>query len=436
MDERAVIGTVRATGLLGPDAPVVVLLSGGRDSVCLLDVAVRLAGAGAVSALHVDYGLRESSPADAEHCASVCDALGIELALRRPTRPESGNLQAWARDVRYGAAAQIAASRGGARVATGHTATDQAETILYRLAASPGRRALLGMARRDGRLVRPLLGLARDDTEAYCRARGLGWRDDPTNDTDDYARGRVRGSLVPALRAIHPGAERNVLRTAELLRDEAAALDGLLDEVLAGRAEVELDRLATLSPALRRLVVLRLAEDAAGRLTPAAGNRVDELLALRGRPGSAAIDLPGGVRALVEYGTLRFTGSAAAPPLPVALPVPGRARFGDFLVTCEPRAPRPADGVLDAARLAPTLEVRPWRAGDRIAPLGLGGHKTLGDLFTDRRVPRDRRARVPVVVSGAEVAWVPGVATSERFAITGATTTAVRLHAEPARKPR
>src|SRR4051812_49234926 len=165
---------VAATGLLEAGRPVVVLLSGGRDSVCLLDVAVELCGTHPVRALHVNYGLRAESGDDEAHCRAVCAALGVALTVERAARPEDapGTLQAWARDVRYAAAARVAAPDGG-RVAAAHTATDQAETILYRLAASPGRRALLGMPARSGRLVRPLLGVTREETAAWCRARDL-----------------------------------------------------------------------------------------------------------------------------------------------------------------------------------------------------------------------------------------------------------------------
>ena len=152
------IDAVRETGLLAASRPVLVMLSGGRDSVCLLDLAVRIAGADAVSALHVNYGLRDASDADELHCALLCERLGVPLEIRRPRRPERGNVQAWARDVRYAAAAELA---GEGDIAAGHTATDQVETILYRLASSPSRRALLGMKPREGRLVRPLLNFAR-----------------------------------------------------------------------------------------------------------------------------------------------------------------------------------------------------------------------------------------------------------------------------------
>ena len=300
---------VREDGLLPPGTPLVAMLSGGRDSVCLLDLAVRLLGAEAVTALHVNYGLRDDSDHDEAHCAALCERLGVRLEVERPRRPEGpGNLQGWARDVRYAAAAQLALPRDGV-IATGHTADDQVETILYRLASSPSRRALLGMRRRDGKLLRPLLSFTREQTTAYCEERGLAWRDDPTNREPAYARNRVRHGLAPALAEVHPAAARNVLRTAELLRDEAEVLDGLVAAELGGdnispRGTIELERLAELAPALRRLVIQQLADRAAGRPVPGAANHADEVAALR-RTGTAMLDLGGGVRAIAERGVLR-----------------------------------------------------------------------------------------------------------------------------------
>jgi tRNA(Ile)-lysidine synthase len=303
---------VASTGLLDLGRPVVVLLSGGRDSVCLLDVAVALCGRDAVSALHVNYGLRDEADVDEAHCVALCARLGVPLETERTERPDDapGNLQAWARDVRYAKAARVAVAIGPAtRVAAAHTATDQAETILYRLAASPGRRALLGMPARSGRLVRPLLDVTREETAAWCRERGLRWREDATNDSDRYARGRVRGELVPALRAVHPAAEQNVLRTAELLRDEAEVLDVVVDTALAGRDRIAVGHLAALPRALARLVVRRLAEDATGELCARAPGRLDEILAL----GDGALDLGAGARAVVAGGVLHCERT---PPLP------------------------------------------------------------------------------------------------------------------------
>jgi tRNA(Ile)-lysidine synthase len=291
-------------GLLAAGRAVVVLDSGGRDSTCLLELATRVAGPECVTALHVNYRLREASDADERSCAALCGRLGVELTVRRPRRPPSGNLQAWARDERYGAAAQLALARDGA-VAAGHTATDQVETILYRLASSPSRRALLGMRRRDGRLIRPLLAFTREQTAAYCVARGLAWREDESNDSDAFARNRIRARLVPALEEAHPAAQANVLALAQILDDEARVLDELVARTLAGRREIELSRLRALEPALRRLVVQRLADQAVGGPTPGAARRADEVAALADH-GTAALDLPHGVRAIAEGGVLRF----------------------------------------------------------------------------------------------------------------------------------
>jgi tRNA(Ile)-lysidine synthase len=286
---------------------VVVLLSGGRDSVCLLDCAVAL-GADVV-ALHVNYRLRPSADADERFCAELCGRLGVPLEGRRPERPAGpGNLQAWARDARLREGRLLAVPRG-ASLATGHTASDQAETVLYRLAASPGRRALLGMGARDGEIVRPLLTVSRDETARHNEARGLTWREDPTNDDDAFARNRVRNDLVPALERIHPNAQGNVVRTAELLRDEAEVLDQVVDTALAGKSEIALNTLRVLPPALARLVIRRLAEDAVGRLCPRAPSRMQEILAL----DRGALDLGDGVRAVVEAGMLRMVPT---PPLP------------------------------------------------------------------------------------------------------------------------
>jgi tRNA(Ile)-lysidine synthase len=311
-DAGGIVDRVREGGLLPPGRPVVVLLSGGRDSVCLADLAVLLAGRDRVAALHVDYGLRgAASEADARHCEQLAEQLGIPLTVERAGEaPRSGNLHAWARDLRYAAGLRIAAARGG-RLAVGHTASDQAETILYRLAASPGRRALLGMHDERGLLVRPLLraGLTREDTARWCKERGLAWREDAANDDERFARARVRGDLLDALRAVHPAAEANVLRTAELLREEAEVLEVVVDTALAGRDHIGLEHLASLPPALARLIVRRLAEDATGGLCPRAASRLGDVLAL-GEHG--ALDLGEGARAVVAGGMLHLERT---PPL-------------------------------------------------------------------------------------------------------------------------
>ncbi|MDQ3434470.1 MAG: tRNA lysidine(34) synthetase TilS, partial [Actinomycetota bacterium] len=146
---RRALEAARESGLVREDGPLLVLLSGGADSVCLVDVAIELGAS--VSALHVNYGLRAEAREDETLCRALCDALGIELAVEHALLPEEGNVQAHARDARYRVAEGVAEGD----YAAAHTASDQAETVLYRLAVSPGRRALLGMEPVRGRLVRP-----------------------------------------------------------------------------------------------------------------------------------------------------------------------------------------------------------------------------------------------------------------------------------------
>lgn len=304
---------VQATGLA--DAPLVVLLSGGRDSVCLLDVAVLLLGAERVRAVHVDYGLRgAASDGDREWCVELCDRLGVALEVERVVRPEgSGNLHAWARDARYARGAAAARAFGAdARLAAGHTLSDQVETIMYRLAVSPGRRALLGMEAVRGLLVRPLLAaeVTRAETATWCLDRGLAWREDASNLDRAFARARVREDLLPALRTVDERAEVNVLRTAALLREEAAVLDEVVASEVADGA-IARDRLAALPPALARLILRRLAEDATGTLCARAATRLDDVLALG---PNGLLDLGDGARAAVVSGTVRVGRTPAREP--------------------------------------------------------------------------------------------------------------------------
>jgi tRNA(Ile)-lysidine synthase len=390
-----------------PSGPLLVLVSGGGDSVALLDLAMR--GEADVSALHVNYGLREGADEDEAFVRELCSRLGVPLVVERVALPEGGNLQEQAREARYALAERLAEGL----YATGHTASDQAETVLYRLAVSPGSRALHGMPARRGRLVRPLLGVTREEVRAYLRERDLPWREDPSNADRRFARARVRHDLMDALRSIGPAAERTIAETARQLRDEAEVLDDAVAEALerlGGGPAVSASELRVERPAVRRLVLRRLAELAGGEL--GAGD-VERIMALGGR-GSKSLDLGGGLRVVVEYGTLRFTrADSPAAPEAVTLAVPGRARFGDWEVTAMPGAAR---AEVSVTGVAGPLIVRGWREGDRMRPAGVGGTKTLQDLFTDRKVPRELRRTLPVVTSGEEIVWVAGVAVDERFA--------------------
>src|SRR4051795_10431876 len=152
---------VGSSALIGEGESVLALCSGGADSAALAAGLVGALGSGRVTALHLNYGLRPDSDADEATCRELCDLLGIELLVERVQLPE-GNVQAAAREARYAAAERLRLERGIDLVAAGHTRTDLAETLLYRLATSPGSRALLGLRPRRGTLIRPLLSLSRE----------------------------------------------------------------------------------------------------------------------------------------------------------------------------------------------------------------------------------------------------------------------------------
>ena len=395
------LDAARASGLVVAGEPLLVLLSGGADSVCLLDVAIELEAG--VSALHVNHALRDGADADERFCRELCDRLGVPLTVERASAAPEGNVEAWARELRYAAAERLA----DGDYATGHTMSDQAETVVYRLASSPGRRALLGMEPRRGRLVRPLLEATREDTRAWCRERGLEWREDPTNADMYYARARVRHAVMPHLRELNPASERNIAETARRLRDEEELVEAAVDSALERLGPApELAALRSEPAGLARLVLARLAG------APVSPARAAQILRLS-EEGTHELDVADGVRAVVEYGRVRFArGADAAAPEPVPLPIPGFARFGDWEVEAHPG--ESGEAVMSAEQLGTAVTVRSWRDGDRMRPAGLGGTKSLQDLFTDRKVPRALRRLLPVIEANGEIVWVAGVAAAER----------------------
>jgi tRNA(Ile)-lysidine synthase len=420
---------VSASGLIEPATEAVVMVSGGADSACAAAGITGVLGAERVHASHVNYGLRAGAGEGEAAARRLCAALRIDLHVERPQQLPPGNVQAAARTIRYDAARRLLDRTGAAVIVTGHTRTDIAETALYRLAASPGSRALLGLAPRTGRVVRPLLSLGRDRIRELALAAGLPFADDETNDEPIYARNRIRAEVLPVLRDVNPGVEPNIAETRAELAEEATLLERVVLEALtdagadAGAVEVPAAALTGWEPGLRRLALRALAERAAGRHVPLGRDRATEIERLAAKPEGGMVELGSGLVCVCESGAISFRAApadAAPPPAPVALALPGLARVGEWEVRAELH-PGPVDpagpdlATLDAEALAGAIEVRTWRHGDRIQPLGMTGTKTLQDLFTDRGVPRSQRAARPIVTVDGEVAWVAGVAVSERF---------------------
>ena len=428
----ALAEAVRASGLVDPSSTVVVMASGGPDSACAAAGLARLLGPESVHVLHVNYGLRPDADRDERTCRELCGRLRIDLHVERP-RSLQGNLQDAARNARYEAAERLRARTGAAVIATGHTRTDVAETVLYRLAVSPGARALRGMQPRNGRIVRPLVGLSRSDARELATAASLPFEDDPTNLDPAFARNRIRHEVLPVLAELG-AAEANIAETHAELIEEAELLDAVtLDELKAAGAPaassaIAAAELANLAPGLRRLALRALAERAAGRTVALGRARAAEIARVASSPRGGIVELGGGVRAICEAGAVHFETSspADAAPEPTRLTVPGTCRIGRWEVRAElhpvPVEPAGPDlATLDAGELGGELIVRTWHEGDRIRPLGMSGTKSLQDLFTDGGVPRSARGELPVVVAGDRVAWVAGVAVSEDFKLASGT---------------
>lgn len=400
----AVLATIRRRRLLGPADRVLVALSAGPDSTALLAVLAALRDAGEIGevfALHVDHGLRPGE-GDAACAAASCARVAVPLE-RVKVRVGPGNVQAAARRARYAALVAGAERAGATRIATGHTRTDQAETVLLRLLRGAGARGLAGIPPRRGPFVRPLVDCTRAEGLRFLEGLGLAWRDDPTNATPRFARNRVRLSLWPAVLALAPAAEGALARAADLAREDERALARRARELVGGERAVAVAALAGEPVAVRRRVVRRLWRNASGRTAGLEARHVEAVLALarRGRPGRAT--LPGGREARCRYGRLEL--GAAAPPAaeafaPVEVPSPGRYALPARGVAVEVCARR-------ADALPWPLALRTRRPGDRFRPDGGRGSKKLKGWLIDRKVPREDRDGLLVLAHGASILAVP-----------------------------
>lgn len=421
---------------LAPGARVVVGVSGGVDSTLLLRL---LHAAGfAVTAAHVNYGLRGAdADADEAFVRLLAETLGVRAHVRRVALPEAGNRQAAARRARYAFFEEVAEAEGAAVVAVAHHQDDQAETVLLHLLRGTGPRGLAGMpAARPIRrgsavcLIRPLLRWPRAELEALARREGWGWREDASNRDVSYRRNRLRRQVLPLLEAwFGPGVAERIAGTAEGVR---ALLDALPEppqrlSVAGLRALPAVERHARLLAALRRW-----APEAPLRRTVFA--RLDALL--DAQPGRR-VAWPGAV-VWRDRDALVVEPVRAAPPpeaLPVERGVPAETPAGTLEVVAldgPPLVAAPSGGleeVADADALRSPLVLRPWRAGDRLRPLGLSGTKKVSDLLTERKVPPPERARQRVLCAGpeGEIMWVVGHRLAHAARVHAGTARAVRL---------
>lgn len=425
---------------------VLVAVSGGADSVALLAALRELQGAFGIGlvAAHLNHGLRGAeSVADCAFVERLAGELAVPLHVDTAQVP-SGNLEAEARRVRYAFLERAATALGATKIATAHTLDDQAETVLLRLLRGAGRRGLGGIRPRRGRIIRPLIGCDRVQVRSFLVERGLDWRRDRSNFDVTYARACIRAGYLPALaREFNPRLARALARLADVLREEDALLDRLAATVPGAGEALDLAVLCALEAPIARRVVRRWwRRYGSGRRLGLA--HVEAALALaRREAGGGGVRVPGGA-VVREEKALRFRaapdafGAAEAyafalePGAAVEVPGGWRLRLSEEVVDEGP-PPGVAVCVVDADRLRAPLSVRNRRRGDRVQPLGLGGHTTIKRLFIARGVPRALRVSYPLVLAGDEVLWVPGCARSERALVTAATrrTLVIRVETAP-----
>jgi tRNA(Ile)-lysidine synthase len=424
--------TIERHGMFRLHQRVGVAISGGADSVCLLEVLLELAARWdlRLAVLHLDHGLRgEESRQDAEFVRALAGARDLPFTLERADlRSAAGNLEEAAREARLQFFRQRIAAGAVDSVAVGHTRSDQAETVLFRFLRGAGTAGLAGIRPlTDDGIVRPLIDVTRAETEAFLRARGVAWREDSTNRSARFARNRIRHSLLPQLALEwNPAIEETLAKTADWAlaeeaywKDEIArlALACLRDDDAAVLAPAE--ALARLPLAAARRLVRHAIERAKGDLRGIGLDHVDRALEMaRAAKGHGRVQAPG-IGITRSFDWIRFAPPQSPPSAwqqPAAVPgcvcVPG-AGIEIQLKLVEKRGTDPTPGsvynseedCVDGHLVSGSLVFRNWRPGDRYRPNGHSNEAKIKTLFHQARVPVWERAQWPVLASGDSIVW-------------------------------
>lgn len=450
-----VVRTVRSRSLFQRGQHIVVAISGGPDSVALLSILHHLRSSWALtlSAVHCNYGLRGAeSEGDQQFVKAFCQELGVSLHVRRVDLQPDGrrtSLQAVARDFRYRVMQEIAEQCGADRIAVGHTANDQAETVLLWMLRGAGPTGLSGMpAFRDHNIIRPLYDTKRQEILTYLRATGLSFREDSSNFKPHYLRNRVRTEVIPVLTQLVPSSVDALCRLAEICREDDRYLDQqstalsspALKQESDGGWTIDRGCFLELPRALQRRCIRNLFRRNDAQFRSPSLRTVDRIIRLASGKGSgSSLDVKGG-HVLVGDRHLRFVPLQAREISHTGQPhdrcqeflsVPGELIWSGtgqrLQVQQQARtrmcAPLGKDRILvDADRVSQPLVVRNWLPGDRFHPSGMGGHsKKIQDFFTDLKVPIAARSLVPLVVAPEGILWVVGYRQDERWAPTAAT---------------
>ena len=464
---KKVLRVIRDHDLVKEQEMLVIGVSGGPDSVCLLHILADLRKTLGLKLhiAHLNHMLRGAeSDGDADYVSSLSKVLGI------PATIDSQDVQAYqkehrlsleeaAREIRYGFFSRVAASLNAETVAVGHTANDQIETILMHLVRGTGLAGLRGMQPSsyyllpDGtrlKIIRPLLEAGRDETEAYCAALRLSPRSDSSNRWTNQLRNRVRSELLPLLREYNPDIEGALLRMARAADADLAYVDGETSRLWDSVAKLEPEGIAIdregfskLHPALKRHLIRSALLRLLGDLQDIESTHIESLLEAMVKPAGKRLSLPRDVTFHSDYGHGLITTKRPIPcPFPILkgeyrLNVPGETELHGWRVKStilkrqhEEDNESELTAYFDFDAAGKELTVRGRRRGDRFQPLGMEGTKKLHDFMVDSRIPRPWRDSVPLVCSTRHILWIAGWRIDHRARVTPSTKRVLRLEFE------
>jgi tRNA(Ile)-lysidine synthase len=436
---------------------VLVGLSGGADSVCLVAILINLTHDLGIelSAAYIDHGLRpEEIPSEVAFCRKLCDDRHVNLIIRKIdpksyAADEGLNKQEAARELRYKALEDIAAETGANKIALAHNADDQAETLLMHLIRGSGPAGLSGIPPIRSRIIRPLIETERSEIEGFLSESDISYMTDSSNMKDDYLRNRIRHFIIPAFRNINRDFVQTVVRTTNIFRDEERYFDILVTKTLMklisrksdSSIELFLGPLEYMDTVLLRRVLRRsLAETKS--LRGLGLDHIEDLIKLikSGRSGDR-IFLPHAIRAIKAYATLILTSERPAKLNEYSINEPGEVVLKESsLVLRLSFAEKYQDddlgdgrriACLDADKISMPLKVRSRKTGDYFYPLGFGKRKKIQDYFVDEKIPRDERDIVPLLINDTAIAWVIGYRVDDRFKVDDNTKRVMRLEIRP-----
>ncbi|OGQ81162.1 MAG: tRNA lysidine(34) synthetase TilS, partial [Deltaproteobacteria bacterium RIFCSPLOWO2_12_FULL_60_19] len=454
-------GTIAKCQMFSRGDGVLVAVSGGPDSVALLNVLCELREEFGLrlEVAHVQHGIRgEEAREDARFVARMARQLGLAFHLKELNIPKlkaergKGNLEAMAREARYGFFAEVAKQQGIQKIALGHTRDDQVETLLMWLLRGSGRKGLGGMApvlkdeggRMKAEVVRPLIETSREEIKAYLAAEALAYRTDRTNADTALLRNWIRLELLPQLRGkFGSDLHERLAHLADLMRDEEELLRGLAEGLLleiVRQGELLREALVEQPKAMQRRLVRLWLEEKLGSLKGVEFEHVEEILRLiSDGPPQGRVAIPQGREVVRRYDRVRLEKKSPgrrAVCYSYTLPVAGEVAIPEAGVKmASERCAMPIDlpsgdgkeALLDLSSLPEILTVRNFRNGDRFRPLGMRGHKKLKDLFIEKKAPLEVRAALPLLLAGDEILWIPGFGRSDVAKIGPATREVVRV---------